>query len=1193
VLVADPDRRFTDVPLLRRRTIAVAATFTAEPVVQSLAFWLKQLDLPMRVTFAPYNQVFQQLLDPAGLLGSNHDGVNVLLVRFEDWLRFDNTTNGETQIERNLHDLIRMVQAAAARSATPYLICVGPASPGADPQRQALFTRLEALLARELGPVTGVYVVTSDELAASYPVADYYDPHTDAVGHVPFTLAGFAALGTLLARKISTLLSAPYKVIVLDADQTLWKGVCGEDGPQGVVIDAPRRALQEFMVAQHDAGMLLCLCSKNAEEDVAAVFEFHREMPLQRHHFVAWAVDWRAKSENIRRLADELQLGRDSFIFIDDNPIECAEVRAACPEMLVLQLPQDPEHIPAFLRHTWAFDHLKLTREDRQRTALYQQNRERERARREAPRLADFLASLDLSVSITTLRPEQHARVAQLTQRTNQLNATTIRRTEGELRQLELVGKECLCVKVSDRFGDYGLVGVITFETTAAAIEVDTFLLSCRVLGRGVKHRMLAHLAEIAQTRGLERVDLHYIPSAKNQPVANFLNWVGEQYRQPAGTGAIYQIPVAVAAAAPGRLLAEPAPASPLPAEKSARVQPSAAAPWRAARQARLAAALHTPDQILAMIAGPRRLRAGARQARPFVAPRSEAEMLLAGMWSKALHLDQVGIYDNFFDLGGHSLLATQIISQVQQSFEVALSLQNFFEAPTVARMTERIELLRRLGQEVQAPPIRPVARDASITTELPLSFAQQRLWFISQLEPDSPAYNIPQAVRLYGRLDVAALERALSEIVRRHEALRTTFAVVDGQPVARVGGQPAAPALPIIDLGARPGAGREAEAGRIVEREIQRPFDLARGPLLRTTLLRLGEREHILVLTMHHIVTDAWSLGVFVQELATLYESFAHGRPSPLPELPIQYTDFATWQQQWLQGDVLERQLIYWKQQLSGAPPVLELPADRPRPPLQTFRGAYQPLALPRALADKLLALSQREQVTLFMTLLAAFDTLLYRYTGQTDIVVGTPIANRHHAELAGLIGFFANTLVLRTDLAGDPSFRELLHRVREITLGAYDHQDLPFERLVSELQPERDLSYNPLFQVMFVFQNAPLPDLALSELTLSQVDSEGESTRFDLVFHLWEAPEGIGGILTYSTDLFDAATIEQMLKRFETLLEGIAANPEARISRLPLMSIEERQQAMRSATLVQPRKQLSEQLKHRLLQTVRSREA
>ena len=396
------------------------------------------------------------------------------------------------------------------------------------------------------------------------------------------------------------------------------------------------------------------------------------------------------------------------------------------------------------------------------------------------------------------------------------------------------------------------------------------------------------------------------------------------------------------------------------------------------------------------------------------------------------------------------------------------MPLRHLFETPTVAGLAERIDA--QGGAALQAPPIVPVPRDG----ELPLSFAQQRLWFIDQLEPGS-VYNFPAAVRLKGQLNVAALKLSLNEIVKRHESLRTTFTTVDGRPV-----QVIAPlltvALPILDLRELPETEREAEVQRLATNEAQRPFDLAQGPLVRATVLRLGENDHVGLLTMHHIVTDGWSAGILIREMAMLYDAFCSERPASLPEMPVQYADFAHWQRNWLAGEVLETQLSYWKEQLRGAPPLLELPTDHPRPAIQTFHGAHQSILLAPIVGDRLKALSRQEGVTLFMTMLAAFQVLLQGYTNQDDLVIGTPIANRNRLETEGLIGFFVNTLVLRTGLSGNPTFRDLLRRVREVCLGAYAHQDLPFEKLVEELHLARDLSRNPLFQVMFVLQNTPL---------------------------------------------------------------------------------------------------------------------
>jgi amino acid adenylation domain-containing protein len=454
----------------------------------------------------------------------------------------------------------------------------------------------------------------------------------------------------------------------------------------------------------------------------------------------------------------------------------------------------------------------------------------------------------------------------------------------------------------------------------------------------------------------------------------------------------------------------------------------------------------------------------------------------------------------------------------------------------------------------------------------LPLSYAQQRLWFLDQLVPNNPFYNVPAALHLTGSLNLTALKQTFNEIVRRHEALRTNFIMVEGQPV-----QVIAPtlnlSLSVIDLGELPQVfgtealreQREKQARQLITQEVQRSFNLSSEPLLRITLLRLDEAEHILLLNMHHIVSDGWSIGILIGEIAALYTAFTTNQPSPLAKLPIQYADFAYWQRQWLQGEVLERQLNYWQQQLNGIC-VLNLPTDRLRPAVQSYRGARQFFQLPKSLSEALEALSQQEGVTLFITLLAAFQILLYRYTQQEDITVGSPIANRNRSEVEGLIGFFVNSLVLRTNLSGNPTFRELLSRVKEVALGAYAHQDLPFEKLVEELHPERHLNQNPLFQVVFALQNAPVSALELPGLTLNPLPFDTETTRFDLEFHLWErepqnglwvnSSEGISGFIIYSTDLFDDSTITRMLGHFQTLLEGIVGNPNQRIAEIEILS-------------------------------------
>ena len=490
--------------------------------------------------------------------------------------------------------------------------------------------------------------------------------------------------------------------------------------------------------------------------------------------------------------------------------------------------------------------------------------------------------------------------------------------------------------------------------------------------------------------------------------------------------------------------------------------------------------------------------------------------------------------------------------------------MSNLLEQIAKLSPEKRELLLQRLSKKrgnVSPAAIKPQSRESNC---FPLSYAQERLWFLYQLEPDSSAYNLSAAYRLTGLLNPAVLQQSLNEIIRRHEVLRTTFITAQGQPLQCI-----APnltlTLPVVDLRELSTSQQNAEVQRLAIEEAQRPFDLAHEPLLRGTLLQLETQEYVVLFTMHHIISDGWPAGVLIRELVALYAALPAGKPASLPELPIQYADFSVWQRQWLQQEkTLQQQLAYWQQQLAGSLPVLQLPTDRPRPAVQTARGAMRSHILPQSLTAALKGFSQQAGVTLFMTLLAAFKLLLYRYTQQDDIVVGTPIANRNRSEIEGLIGFFVNTLVLRTHLAGNLSFCELLKRVQEVALGAYAHQDLPFELLVKELQPERNLSRNPLFQVMFVLQNAPKAGLKLPGLTLTPLKIDRQAANFDLTLTMVDTEQGLRGSIEYNLDLFDATTIDRMWGHFQTLLAGIVANPHQCLSNLPLLTITEQQQLL-----------------------------
>jgi FkbH-like protein len=585
-----------------------------------------------------------------------------VLVRFDDW------PAGQAA------EFVDAVRVAAGRMAVPLILVLCPGA-----------LQFDDVVRRGIADLPSVYLLTAAEIAALYPVVEVLDPHGNELGRVPYTPLYFVALATALARKIHAITAPQFKAIALDCDDTLWAGICGEDGPEGVVLDPPRRRLQQFMAERRRAGLLLALCSKNNEEDVAATFRAHPEMPLGPADFVAQRVNWDSKAANLASLAEELELGLDTFILVDDNPKEVQEVQVGVPHALALLLPARAAEIPDFLAHVWAFDRARVTEEDRRRGEMYAQRAERARAARTSASLEDFLASLELEVKIAPMEPAQVDRVAQLTERTNQMNATCIRRTAAEIQRLS---EECLTVHVTDRFGSYGLTGAILFRVEASALVVDTFLLSCRALGRGVEHRMVARLGEIALERGIQIVEIPFVAAQRNRPALLFLESLGATaaegvFRLSANCGA----DPLVRAGPPG-------PAARVQYHASAGLpgpEPTVAPPPARVAYARIASELRTPEQIFAHMRAASRRRATQRD---IDAPRTALERDLVALWAELLNVEAVGIHENFFELGGHSLLAVQLLSRVRQIYGVDLSLEVVYSGEfMVAELAKAIEL--------------------------------------------------------------------------------------------------------------------------------------------------------------------------------------------------------------------------------------------------------------------------------------------------------------------------------------------------------------------------------------------------------------------------------------------------------------------------------------------------------------------
>lgn len=664
--------------------IAISASFTAEPLEPFLRFWGRRLNAAFEPVFAPYNQILQTLLDPGSVFASNRHGVNVILLRAGDLA--DAAAEAAQRQERlaaHARELAAAVRSALPRQTVPLLFLLCP-----DPEGEEA-AEAEEILREGLSAARGLHFFRHEELLSLYPVAQVHDPRAAEIARIPYTEEMFAALATVIARRAHMLSAPPYKVIAVDLDNTLWRGICGEDGPEGVALDLPRRHLHEFLLAQREAGMLLAIASKNNFEDVRETFDAHPEFPLRLEHFAAWRIDWNPKPANLASLAAELNVGLDTFIFLDDNPKECAEVAASAPEVLSIALPANLEELPAFLAHIWAFDHPSVTEEDRRRAEMIARSLEFSRAAQAAASLDDFIASLNLRVDVQPLDAERLPRAAQLTQRTNQFNTTTIRRTEAEIAALAATpGVRIYTAEVSDRFGEYGLTGLAIVFTRLNELYVDSLLLSCRVLGRGVEHRILARLAELALDEGVYTVTVPFVPTAKNAPAKAFLDSISFGVRHEDNGGFVYRFPAV-----------ELQTLRWTPSATAAAQAPQAAPPAPAARAfagyAEIAQKLRTPAQVLRAVREEAAERHGPAPASAFA---TETEEKLARIWSELLQRPVEGPQANFFDLGGHSLLAVLLLMRVKEEFGVELSVDEVYSGSlTLASLAAAIEA-RQLG---------------------------------------------------------------------------------------------------------------------------------------------------------------------------------------------------------------------------------------------------------------------------------------------------------------------------------------------------------------------------------------------------------------------------------------------------------------------------------------------------------------
>ena len=1152
--------------------LAVSATFTAEPIEEYIRWWGRRFHLNIESQFAPYNQVFQQILDEESLMNKN-SGLNLLLVRFEDWLREADLPE-QKAIKKLRQDFEYLVGILKDRQRTiPWFVGLFPVSTHLM-LPAAVLNCLEELTERwqqAVAAVTNVYAVDFRRLGALYRVDEVFDPIADKEGHVPFGREFLAAVGTAAARRVCALYNPPFKVIALDCDNTLWRGICGEDGALGVRVEGPYAELQKFMLARYNEGFLLVLCSKNNESDVWEVFEKNSGMVLKQEHVVAWKINWRPKSENLRELAEELNVGLDSFIFIDDSGVECGEVMANAPEVLSLQLPEAASDMVRFLSHVWAFDKVVVTAEDRGRSRMVRAERRRQAEERESVSLSDFLAGLDLKVGLNEMKAAQVGRVAQLTQRTNQFNLSIRRRSEEELLRLrEESGVRCWVVEVSDRFGDYGLVGVLITKPDSQSLLIDTFLLSCRVLGRGVEDAVLLGLRRYGEEQGLKFLSADYYATARNRPVLDFMRRCFNQEAEIEGGIRFRQEVCGIADSLPfvafyyleeidrAESVDKAADTgSPLPV--AAAGEPAVGEGHWQIDDDQMERQFHG-NHLLPLKNHTARLLLGLPSLRmdetPTVsavyrAPGTELERRLLVIWQNILKVESIGMDTTFFELGGNSLKAVGLISELHRQFNVELRLRDIFEHKTIAKLAA---LIGRSEQRLFSS-----LKFAEEKEYYVLSPAQKRLYILSQFDNIQTTYNLPLVLTIEGKLARTRLQEIFQALIHRHQGLRTSFALRQGELIQIVHDRQEARAFEIEY------SQDETGTKNSLDRKISgfvRPFDLAQSPLFRVGIVEIAEDRHLLMVDMHHIISDGTSLDIMIREFVRLYAGHE------LSALGFQYRDYAEWQNSPARGKVLKEQEEYWLDVFPSEPPVVNLPCDFARPAVQAFGGKVLRFEMGEAETGALKQLVKQAESTLFMVLLAVLNVLLMKLTGQEDLVVGTPVAGRRHADLEQIIGVFINTLVLRNFPAPAKSFNAFLRELTAGVLKAFENQAYPFEDLVDKVVVNRDLSRNPLFDVLFILHNEFLPvgeaGTGLEGLRLESYRYDKRVTQFDLTFICFDRADHLAFEVEYCTGLFKAESIERFIGYFKRIAASVLTDPGIELAGIDIMSEEEKNRVL-----------------------------
>lgn len=1106
--------------------ITLVSSFTVDPILQPLKFWLDKIFQEYQISIAPYNQVFQSIIT---VEKRETNSVYVIFLRIEDMYQGSNQDDKINYIEDNIDQLTSMLQNIATTTSAQFIIIFCPSSPRFFNNKKKC-RELELKIRNELKNSANVTTILSSETKSYYKVRIWYNNYTDKAASIPYTFHQFMALGTLAARKIFNLFTPPIKVIAVDCDNTIWSGVCAEDRALGVKITKNNNFLQKFLKKQRKQGKLICLVSKNEQEDVWNVFKQNSDMILKRSDIVASKINWQKKSDNLVNLASELNLGLDSFLFIDDNPIECAEISSFCPSISVVNLPTD-KNWDVLLSNIWKLDQKKVTNEDKKRGDFYKSNYRREELKKSTASFYDFIKNLNLKISFSTLGIRNLGRASQLSQRTNQFNLVANRYSEDDLQRiLKDPNKLAFVVSAKDRFGDYGIIGFLICcqDFSRELLNIEGWFLSCRILGRGAEFSILTHIIKIAEEKNLKNICFNLKKTERNTPAQQFLKNITKntslsQERYVVSLEDLKRLQLTDVLVI---------------TEKHSSLQTNASkqsSPKNDVSLIELAIKYSNLDVFQKELGETSYTELQPNSRSSYLAAQTKLQKTMIKSLEEILNISPLGINDNFFELGVSSLQAMLFLGSLSSKIDLSIGLTEFFQYPSITQLASKIE---QSNHEEKRKIVKPF----NLAKGAPLSAEEQRMWVLQKITSNSCAYNVLFAQHLYGDIDINRLLKVIKYIQKKLNIFNLQFKVGNNTVFKHVVNNKSVNAVDV----------RLCKLFEIEHNIIElfhTVFNLEKAPLAKIEILIVNNTHAIFCFLAPHIIIDRWGAKLLFDLISDLYNGKKFSIKNRILSCNQEYLPHLS---------IHENELLdFWKKELTDYPEAISLPYDYPTPLVRSYKGGTHTLTLSEKNRQKIISISNEKQCSVFTVMLALFRAFIFRYSNQEDCTIGFPFANRENPSAAQSINLSLNTLIFRMKINEKSTLDNLIEKTKLSIMKILDKNNLPFDKLVKALNVNRSSVMNPLFQIMFVYSQAEdQPFLSLLNTTSEIINIDVGISKFDLTFYAHNHAGGIDLTFEYSTDLFEESTIKVMLKRFLNFIENATSNPDQLISQIKMFT-------------------------------------